>query len=682
MHMKNIIAFFLPRLILLTLSITSASVIAAEEFTYGQYKYEVNADTPSWVEPVKPAKPGKKIEGRGEEFLLVDTQILADHQQFEKYYASSTLLHTSQAVASGSEIQIFFNPSYQELVIHDISVVRKNKKLDRLRPESVRLLQREEDLRNGIYNGVITAVIIVPDTRVGDRIETAYTIKGRNPVYGEKVFGAAPLGWGVDVALANVRVLIPNDVDVKVKSHRSSIKEKERKKGKYREITWKGKDIAAITNEGDYPAWYVPYPWVEFSEFASWDEVEDWADTLYSTIDQNSSELNEIIQQLKKESTSRDDYVGKALEFAQEEIRYLGLEFGQNSHLPHSPTEVLENRFGDCKDKSNLLVQMLRANNIQAFPALVSHSYRKGFADFLPSPMAFDHVIVNAIIDGKSVWLDPTKTLQGNDINKLGFTPYGKGLVIGRLVGDPVTNIGALPSQQDTVLVTEHFTVNDISAATMLKVTSRHQGGSAELQRYLFAVSTQEEMQDRYLNYYTNIYPKIEVDAKLTIEDDIVNNHFVVNEYYRIPEFSALEENVHTSMFYADAVGQYLRIPRDIRRDAPIYIGDPRRLRHKIVIDFEEDAYMGVDGAPKITRLPELEFTTRSTYFNKRFEYDAELFIKQDSVTSKGLENYLSLGKEIKNDIDFSLSYYYPYQQPNSSARKELLQRLEVIGRE
>lgn len=680
--MKKTLPLYLSISTLILLSLANLSVMAAEEFAYGQYKYQVDADYPNWVTPVKPAKPGKEVKGRGEEFLLVDTQFLADHQQFEKYYASSTLLHSSQAVASNSEIKIYFNPSYQELVIHDISVVRKNKKVNRLRPESVRLLQREDDLRNGIYDGVITAVIIIPDTRVGDRIDSAYTIKGRNPVYGEKVFGAVPLGWGVDVALANVRVLVPKKAAVQTKVHSSSIKVKDKNKGKFREITWQGKNLAAIPNEGDYPAWYLPYPWLEFSEFSSWNEVEEWAKKLYSSIDQKSSELSGIIGKLKKESTSSNDYAGKALEFAQEEIRYLGLEFGQNSHLPHSPAEVLENRFGDCKDKSNLLVQILRANKIQAYPALVSHAYRQGFADFLPSPMAFDHVIVNAIIDGKSVWLDPTRTLQGNDINKQGFTPYGKGLVIGRGISDPVTDITSLPSQKSTVDVTENFIVNDITSTTVLKVTSRHQGGSAELQRYLFAVSTLEEMQDRYLNYYSKLYPDIEVDTQLSFEDDIDNNYFVVNEHYQISDFSTLEENIRTSIFYADAIGQYLHIPNDIRRDAPIYIGDPRQLRHKIVIDFKDNSRFGVDETPKVTRLPELEFTSRSAYFNNRFEYKAEMLIKQGWVDKEGLKAYLNLGKEIKNDIDFSLSYIYPFQQTESDARKNLLQRLEVIGRE
>ena len=52
----------------------------------------------------------------------------------------------------------------------------------------------------------------------------------------------------------------------------------------------------------------------------------------------------------------------------QDEVRYLGLENGISAYKPSSPNKVYNQRFGDCKDKSLLLVTMLNQMNIEAYP--------------------------------------------------------------------------------------------------------------------------------------------------------------------------------------------------------------------------------------------------------------------------------------------------------------------------
>jgi transglutaminase-like putative cysteine protease len=47
-------------------------------------------------------------------------------------------------------------------------------------------------------------------------------------------------------------------------------------------------------------------------------------------------------------------------------VRYTGVEFGEAAIVPRKPSETLERRFGDCKDKAPLLVAMLREHSGQA----------------------------------------------------------------------------------------------------------------------------------------------------------------------------------------------------------------------------------------------------------------------------------------------------------------------------
>ncbi len=53
------------------------------------------------------------------------------------------------------------------------------------------------------------------------------------------------------------------------------------------------------------------------------------------------------------------------------EVRYTGIEFSEASVVPRKPAEVLERKYGDCKDKSTLGVALLRSAGIEAYVALL-----------------------------------------------------------------------------------------------------------------------------------------------------------------------------------------------------------------------------------------------------------------------------------------------------------------------
>ena len=122
--------------------------------------------------------------------------------------------------------------------------------------------------------------------------------------------------------------------------------------------------------------------------------------------------------------------LAEALRFVQSDIRYVSISIGTNSHRPYAPAVVLHRRYGDCKDKSALLVTILRDLGINAKPVLVSVSYRKGFGDWLPSPKLFDHAIVRVELDGRQYWLDPTALQNAKNIETFGYLHGEKDVLV------------------------------------------------------------------------------------------------------------------------------------------------------------------------------------------------------------------------------------------------------------
>ena len=58
--------------------------------------------------------------------------------------------------------------------------------------------------------------------------------------------------------------------------------------------------------------------------------------------------------------------------FVVKEIRYLALSHGRSAYFPHSTDGTLSRRYGDCKDKTALLIEMLDTIGIESHPVLVT----------------------------------------------------------------------------------------------------------------------------------------------------------------------------------------------------------------------------------------------------------------------------------------------------------------------
>ncbi|MCB1183541.1 family 20 glycosylhydrolase [bacterium] len=92
----------------------------------------------------------------------------------------------------------------------------------------------------------------------------------------------------------------------------------------------------------------------------------------------------------------------------QETTRYLGLFTGLGGIIPAPAGEVLANGYGDCKGLGTLLIALLRAVGIDAWPVLVRTGHVGPLAAATPNPIQFNHYIVWADDGADGVWLDAT----------------------------------------------------------------------------------------------------------------------------------------------------------------------------------------------------------------------------------------------------------------------------------
>jgi hypothetical protein len=530
---------------------------------------------PDWVDTVERGSVDDKLLGQisdGTYYLLSDTQVRVEDRQRSTYRRIASKAINSAGVDSLATIEIGFDPAYQTLQLNSIDVIRNGQVSARLDSATVRVLQRETELERRIYDGGKSATIFLEDVRVGDVVDYAYTLRGSNPVFQGQEFGTIGLQFNVPVARIHARLLTPVGRDIRVVPKNTSLEARVVERDGLRSQEWNQQDVLPLLPDAGAPGWYDPYPIIQWSEFPDWQAVTRWALPLYAIPKTLSPQLQDEVERIRKSESTDEGRLLAALRFVQSEIRYLGVEIGPGSHAPNPPDLVFERRFGDCKDKTLLTVTLLDRLGIEAHPALVNTEKQKALSARMPSPGQFDHVIVRAEINGRKVWLDPTRATQKADLDHLVQPDFDLALVV-----DP-DEPALVTMRQDgkpapARLVRASFDARaGLEKPVLFSVVTTMERARAESMRYTLATTNFEELQKSYLNFYANYFPGPEIVEPMTVKDDERRNRIVMTERYRIPEFSSWSEDgkQHIANIPTPDLDELLRGPSSTVRNAPL----------------------------------------------------------------------------------------------------------------
>lgn len=606
--------------------------------------------TPAWVEALPVPPPDARVSGGA--WLLWDEQVKADEQADYVHVARRVV--TREEIEDGSRLSISINPEYQSLTFHQLVVHRDGRAEDRLARQEIKVLQREERMDWNMFDGRVSAVIFIEDIRPGDVVEYAYTRAGQNPIFEGRYMDSFSFRWSVPLARMRFRLLWPSERHLSYQPHAGKIEPKITQPSPgVTEYRWEATDIKPVIADDDLPEWYDPYGWVQLSEYGSWNEVARWAASIYPKTDQIPAELETELKRLH-EIPGEKDRILAALRYVQDNIRYLGMEVGPNSHKPHHVEEVLQRRFGDCKDKSVLLSVMLRQLGFQASPALVSTDDGPVLTEWLPSAWAFDHVVVRVLYQDRAYWLDPTDSNQGGSLDDLYFPAYGYALVV-----EPETEslVKVTPSGFDETLteVKETYDFENFQGGFTLRVHTIYRGADAERMRSQLAESTMEKMEKNYLNYYAREFPKIEVVERLKFDDHREKNIIESDEAYRVTGFWDVPEEGSQAVgkFNSRTVNEAISSPDTPLRTMPYALKYPRRIHNTIELNFPEN--LGLGGDQLTVEDPAFRYTFSRKPSGRRMTLVYEYESRADHVEAKAIASYLAHVEKAENTLGYTV---------------------------
>jgi tetratricopeptide (TPR) repeat protein len=337
--------------------------------------------------------------------------------------SSRVRVQSTAGLSIAGQLVFEYNALDEELEVKSVRVLKKDGSIVTAGPESVQDLSAPITQSAPMYTDARQKHITVPGISVGDEVEFDVLLKAKPTVTGQF--------WRI-WTFTNQNIVVDEELDLNVPKERAlKIKSPEGSEptvsveGDRRLYHWAASNLKTpppidLFKNFEFDVikllkGYRPPPArrVMFSTFESWNDVSKWYAELERGRRIPTAEIRAKAAEISRGQQTDEAKAEAIYYWVSQNIRYVSLSFGVGRYQPHAATEVLTNRYGDCKDKTTLLEALLEAEGMVAQPVLVNQ-----LADVdgdMPNPMQFNHAIAFLNVGGKEFWLDTT----------LGVGPFG-----------------------------------------------------------------------------------------------------------------------------------------------------------------------------------------------------------------------------------------------------------------
>jgi hypothetical protein len=393
-----------------------------------------------------------------------------------------------------------------ELLAHHIPFVAEKERLRVLRARILRRDGSEVGARQGdtprlsepefnIYYDTRLRVLRFDELSNGDLIELAWVLSetGEANETGPYNGGLVPLGRGVRVARIEIELAGPEALLPSWQlAHLEGDPEREEDSQGEVWLRWKWENVAAIPTDVPQAPQLLVTPYLVYSNHPEWEDLADWYARHVEPRVRASEQVEETALRLVDGYDERLERISRLYRFVTNDIRYVGLEFGEHRFRPFSADWVLHHRIGDCKDKAALLVALLDVIGVPARMVMVRTADLGPVSNELAVLEVFNHAIVYLPED--DLWLDGTAT---------GHAPFpppamDQGALV--LVIDGPRSEPQVSPSPGAGRSTSRFVLSSGDGSNVaITIVSRDTGEAADIRRARFAGSRDPQRFARWL---------------------------------------------------------------------------------------------------------------------------------------------------------------------------------------
>ena len=350
---------------------------------------------------------------------LLDDGVLrfeADGQSSRTYRQVIQILNQDGAQAWGEQ-SFSYSGGSERLTVNWIRVLKLDGEVISAKPAHEQESLAPVAFDAPVYSDQKVRRVTLSGVAPGTLVDWSYTVERVKPLVPRDFYS----GWRVTTGLLTRRSRLVMDVPAsltpRIQEENVHFKRLEAVSHGRHVYTWATNDVQKIEGE---PFAAVPNTLsvrIEVAAPITWGDLASWYAGLSAGRYALNPELETQLSDHVKDARTLDDSLRAVHRWVSQDFRYVSLSLGIGGYLPRLPAQVVETRYGDCKDKATLFIALARRMGLTAFPVLLSST---GGADStLPTAQQFNHMI--AAVDrgeprGGRIYLDLTSDL----------TPYGE----------------------------------------------------------------------------------------------------------------------------------------------------------------------------------------------------------------------------------------------------------------
>jgi hypothetical protein len=181
------------------------------------------------------------------------------------------------------------------------------------------------------------------------------------------------------------------------------------------------------------------------STFKDWKELSRYGDSLNVGKVDSNDELKTKVAELTRDCPTKKEKILAIFRYISQKVRYMGSSMDLGAFIePHEATYTFEKQYGVCRDKSILMMAMLKEIGVKSYDAMINLTRR---TDPEIPIILFEHAICGVVMDdGRIVYMDPTLELSSS---------FGETYVGGRYVllmdpeGKDLIHVPPIPAEQN-----------------------------------------------------------------------------------------------------------------------------------------------------------------------------------------------------------------------------------------
>ncbi len=557
------------------------SVVQQRDNTLGAARGRIQiGPKPEWATPCSFRTDFKPKQAGHVTYLLCAKQFHAEKRAL--FCHTANRMDTIQGVQSVAEGKIAFDPETQSLTFHSIQIHRAGTAMDRTLMDHIRCVERAT---HGLDSSKRTSVsLLLEDVRPGDILELSYSIED-HPVLLSDNFGYFfSLPEGVPFGKFYFSVVYSETRRVQWRSSAHYLQPEEtRANGEVCQI-WTRDNFLGSHAEEYAPAWQISYPWVQVSDCPDWQTVSSAFAEAWN-LDRFDADLATLIPELATAEGSTAQQIGRAVQFIQEQFRYVPGDGEIDGTPPVEPEVVARRRYGDTKDLSLLLMLALKRLGLETRLVLVNSEIRKSLSVLLPMPSIFNHLVVEYKTKGEIHWVDATAKGQGGSSFNRVLSDFGVGLPVAGADADLM--LAPEPAEATNVYhVRESILLDTAGDSSIFGVVVMARGTHAEELRRQFEKLGPDAIARQRLQAIVDRFPDVKRVGTMEHRDDLAHNEFFLAETFEIKDF--LKDGTQASWYKleitAEAVAGLLPLPVSGVRQTPLGLPYPCQVIHSLEV--------------------------------------------------------------------------------------------------